>query len=75
MAFIGRTKDVKVRQQRVIGNGLDKIFTLDFIPASDNQLSIYINGVFLSDYDYIFKHPDKIIFTDVPDDGTEILIV
>jgi hypothetical protein len=75
MAFIGRTKDVKVRQQRVIGNGLDKIFTLDFIPASDNQLSIYINGVFLSDYDYIFKHPDKIIFTDIPANGTEILIV
>lgn len=75
MSFIGRTKDVKIRQQRVIGNGLDKIFTLDFLPASDNQLSIYINGVFLSDYDYMFKHPNKIIFTDVPADGTEILIV
>jgi hypothetical protein len=75
MPYIGRTKDVKVRQQRIMGDGTQKIFTLDFVPHSDNQLACYLDGTFLNDQDWVFKHPNKIVLADAPGDGTELVIV
>jgi len=74
MSFIGRTKDVKVRQQKFLGNGTRKIFTLDWIPLSDNQLSVYMSGIYLNDKDFVYKHPNKILFSQAPDDGVEVII-
>lgn len=74
MSFIGRTKDVKVRQQKFIGDGIRKIFTLDWIPLSDNQLTIYMSGIYLNDKDFVYKHPNKILFSQAPDDGVEVII-
>jgi hypothetical protein len=75
MAFIGRTKDVKVRQQKFIGDGSSKIFTLDWIPLSDNQLTVYLSGVYLNDKDFVYKHPNKILLADAPDDGVELIVM
>ena len=74
MSFIGRTKDVKVRQQKFFGDGSTKIFTLDWIPLSDNQLTIYMSGIYLNDKDFVYKHPNKILFSQAPDDGVEVII-
>lgn len=75
MAFIGRTKDVKVRQQKFIGDGSTKIFTLDWIPLSDNQLTVYLSGVYLNDKDFVYKHPNKILLADAPDSGVELIVM
>jgi len=75
MPYIGRTTDVKVRQQRILGDGTQKIFTLDFVPNSDNQLACYLDGTFLNDQDWVFKHPNKVVLADAPGDGTELVIV
>ena len=75
MAFIGRTKDVKVRQQKFIGDGSSKIFTLDWIPLSDNQLTVYLSGVYLNDKDFVYKHPNKILLADAPDTGVELIVM
>lgn len=74
MPYIGRTKDVKVRQQKFIGDGVRKIFTLRWIPLSDNQLQVYMSGIYLNDKDYVYKHPNKILFSDAPDDGVEVIV-
>ena len=75
MAFKGRTKDVKVRQQKFIGDGSSKIFTLDWIPLSDNQLTVYLSGVYLNDKDFVYKHPNKILLADAPDTGVELIVM
>ena len=74
MPYIGRTKDVKSRQQKFIGDGTRKIFTLDWIPLSDNQLQVFMSGIYLNDKDFVYKHPNKILFSDAPDDGVEIIV-
>lgn len=74
MSFIGRTKDVKVRQQKFIGDGVQKIFTLEWIPLSDNQLTVFMSGIYLNDKDYVYKHPNKILFSQAPDDGVEVIV-
>lgn len=75
MPYIGRTTNVRVRQQRFEGDGVKKIFTMGFIPVSDNQISVYLNGAFLNDQDFVYKHPNKVIFNDAPSDGAEVLVV
>ena len=57
MPYIGRTKSNNIRTQRFIADGVRKIYQTEFIPVSDNQLSIYIDGVYLNDQDFVFKHP------------------
>ena len=57
MPYIGRTKSNNIRTQRFLGDGVRKIFAIEFIPVSDNQLSVYIDGVYLNDQDFVFKHP------------------
>ena len=74
MPYIGRTKDVKVRQQRFICDGDMNIFTLDFVPVSDNQFTCYLDGLFLNDSEFVFKHPNRIFLSDTPADGAELLI-
>jgi hypothetical protein len=74
MSFIGRTKDVKVRQQKFRGDGTRKIFTLDWIPLSDNQLSVYMSGIYLNDKDFVYKHPNKILFSQAPDTDVEVIV-
>ena len=56
MPYIGRTKSNNIRTQRFLGDGVRKIFAIEFIPVSDNQLSVYIDGVYLNDQDFVFKH-------------------
>ena len=74
MPYIGRTKSNNIRTQRFIADGERKIFTTEFIPVSDNQLSVYIDGVYLNDQDFVFKHPNRIIMSDAPSDGAEVVI-
>lgn len=74
MPYIGRTKGNNIRTQRFIADGLRKIFTTEFIPVSDNQMSVYIDGVYLNDQDFVFKHPNKVILSDAPADGAEVVI-
>lgn len=74
MPYIGRTKTNNIRTQRFIADGLHKIFTTEFIPVSDNQMSVYIDGVYLNDQDFVFKHPNKVILSDTPADGAEVII-
>ena len=74
MPYIGRTKDVKSRQQKFIGDGARKIFTLDWIPLSDNQLQVFMAGIYLNDKDFVYKHPNKLLFSDAPDNGVEIIV-
>lgn len=74
MPFIGRTKNAIIRTQRFVADGLHKIYDLEFIPISDNQLSVYIDGVYLNDQDFVFKHPNRIILSDFPSDGAEVII-
>ena len=74
MPYIGRTKSNNIRTQRFLGDGVRKIFAIEFIPVSDNQLSVYIDGVYLNDQDFVFKHPNKILMYDAPADGAEVVI-
>ena len=74
MPYIGRTKTNNIRTQRFIADGLHKIFTTEFIPVSDNQMSVYIDGVYLNDQDFVFKHPNKVILSDTPVNGAEVVI-
>ena len=66
MPYIGRTKGNNIRTQRFIADGVRKIFTTEFIPLSDNQMSVYIDGVYLNDQDFVFKHPNKVLLSDAP---------
>lgn len=74
MPYIGRTKGNNIRTQRFIADGVRKIFTTEFIPLSDNQMSVYIDGVYLNDQDFVFKHPNKVLLSDAPADGAEVII-
>ena len=74
MPYIGRTKSNNIRTQRFIADGVRKIYTTEFIPVSDNQLSIYIDGVYLNDQDFVFKHPNKVMLSDAPAQGAEVII-
>ena len=75
MPMIGRTTNARSRMQKFLGTGSDKIFSLDFIPQSDHQMMVYIQGVYQDDHSYVFKHPNKIFFADTPSDGAEITVV
>ena len=74
MPYIGRTKGNNIRTQRFIADGVRKIFTTEFIPLSDNQMSVYIDGVYLNDQDFVFKHPNKVLLSDAPASGAEVII-
>ena len=74
MPYIGRTKSNNIRTQRFIADGVRKIYQTEFIPVSDNQLSIYIDGVYLNDQDFVFKHPNKVLLSDAPANGAEVVI-
>jgi len=74
MPYIGRTKGNNIRTQRFIADGVRKIYRTEFIPISDNQLSVYIDGVYLNDQDFVFKHPNTILLSDAPADGAEVII-
>jgi hypothetical protein len=74
MPYIGRTKGNNIRTQRFIADGVRKIYRTEFIPISDNQLSVYIDGVYLNDQDFVFKHPNTILLSDAPANGAEVII-
>lgn len=74
MPYIGRTKTANLRTFRGECDGIRKIYELDFIPVSDNQLSVYIDGVYINDQDFVFVQPNKVVLSDAPANGSELIV-
>ena len=75
MPFIGNTATgAKIRHQNIYGDGVRRIFNLEFLPSTDQQFLVYYNGVYVHDVDYVLSGA-KILFSTIPDSGTLISIV